>query len=67
MKNTILNLKRAAAGLTVAVVSAQSHAALPTEVTTAMGDAATDGAALAVLGLLIVIAIAAVKYLRSAK
>lgn len=67
MKNTILNLKRAAAGLTVAVVSAQSHAALPTEVETAMTDAATDGAALAVMGLLIVIAIAAVKYLRSAK
>jgi len=39
-------------------------AALPAEVTTAMGDAKSDSVDLAMLGLLIIIAIAAVKYIR---
>jgi len=39
-------------------------AALPTEVSTAMEGAKTDAVALATLGLLIIIAVAAVKYLR---
>lgn len=39
-------------------------AALPAEVNTAMSDAKTDAVSLAMLGLLIVIAIAAVKYIR---
>lgn len=67
MKTTILNLKRAAAGLAVAVATAPAFAAVPAGVTTAMEDAATDGAAVATLGLLVVIAIAAIKYLRGAK
>lgn len=67
MKTTILNLKRAAAGLAVAAVASPSFAAVPSDVTTALTDAATDGAAVATLGLLVVIAIAAIKYLRGAK
>lgn len=67
MKATILNLKRAAAGLAVAAVASPSFAAVPADVTTYLTDAATDGAAVATLGLLVVIAIAAIKYLRSAK
>ena len=65
MKNTILNLKRAAAGLAVAVIaSAPAHAALDTAVTTQMDDAKTDVLALGALGLGIVIAIAVYKYLK---
>jgi Inovirus Coat protein B len=62
MKNLKHALKfGAAAG---ALAAGNAFAALPAEVTTAMGDAKTDAVALAVLGLLIVIAIAAVKYIK---
>lgn len=61
-------LKKIGVGAAVVVATVgQAHAELPTEVTTKMGDAATDGAAMATLGLLVIIAIAAVKYLRGAK
>lgn len=65
MKNIILNMKRAAAGLAVAVIaSAPAHAALDAAVTTQMDDAKTDVLALGALGLGIVIAIAVYKYLK---
>jgi len=67
MKKSILFMKRAATGLAVAAVASPSFAAVPADVTAALTDAATDGATVATLGLLVVIAIAAVKYLRSAK
>lgn len=55
-------------GVVLATVAAgNAMAALPAEVTTAMGDAKTDAVSLATLGLLIVIAIAAIKYLKGAK
>lgn len=55
-------------GAVLATVAAgNAMAALPAEVSTAMGDAKTDAVALATLGLLIVIAIAAIKYLKGAK
>jgi len=65
MKNTILNLKRAAGALAVAVIaSAPAHAALDTAISTQMDDAKTDVLALGALGLGIVIAIAVYKYLK---
>ena len=55
-------------GAVLATVAAgNAMAALPAEVNTAMETAKTDAVALATLGLLIVIAIAAIKYLKSAK
>lgn len=62
MKNIVKVL-----GTSSLVVSGFASAAVPAEVTTALTDAATDGAAVATLGLLVVIAIAAIKYLRGAK
>lgn len=62
MKNIVKAL-----GTSSLVVSGFASAAVPPEVTTALTDAATDGAAVATLGLLVVIAIAAIKYLRGAK
>ena len=41
-----------------------AHAAVPAGLTTAMEDGATDAAAVAVLGLLIVIGVAVVKYMK---
>lgn len=52
--------------LPLAFVGAPAFAAVPADVTTALTNAATDGAAVATLVLLVVIAIAAVKYLRRA-
>ena len=53
--------------LLASVAAGNAMAALPTEIDTAMTTAKEDAKALAILGLLIVIAIAAIKYLRSAK
>ncbi|UZR29440.1 major capsid protein [Methylococcus mesophilus] len=52
------------AGLTVAAGNAM--AAVPTEVTTALSDAQTDGTKVAGLVLVVIIAIAAFKYIRKA-
>lgn len=61
-------LKKLGVGAAVVVATVgQAHAELPAAVTTAMTDAATDGAAMATLGLLVIVAIAAVMYLRRAK
>ncbi|WP_043311467.1 major capsid protein [Pseudomonas sp. ML96] len=66
MKQRFQTLKRsigaaAAAGL---LMTQQAYAALPEAVETEMATAKTDAVELATLGLLIIIAIAAVKYLR---
>lgn len=67
MKKSILFMKRAAAGLAVAAATSPAFAAIPTEVETKMTEAAVDGAGMATFGLLVIVAIAAVKYLRGAK
>lgn len=67
MKKSILFMKRAAVGLAVAAATSPAFAAIPTEVETKMTEAAVDGAAMATFGLLVIVAIAAVKYLRGAK
>lgn len=66
MKQHFQLLKRSigAAAASGLLMAHQAHAALPTEVETEMAAAKTDAVALATLGLLIIIAIAAVKYLR---
>ena len=61
------NMKqRVVYGSGLAGLSGSAMAAVPVEVTTAMGDAATDGAAMGTLALLVVVAIAAIKYLKRA-
>lgn len=50
----------------VALAPLSAFAAVPTEVTTALGDAKTDSAAVAGLALVVIIAIAAFKYMRRA-
>lgn len=54
------------AGVTVALAPMSAFAAVPTEVTTALTDAKTDALAVAALALIIVIAIAAFKYMKRA-
>lgn len=56
----------AAAAVSATAVAVPAHAALPDGVTTAIGDAQTDGVALAGLVLAVIIAIAAFKYIRRA-
>ncbi|GAA4492865.1 major capsid protein [Pseudaeromonas paramecii] len=59
---------RVATGAAVALMTAApAFAELPTEVSTQMAETKTDAATMGGLGLVIVIAIAAFKYLRSAK
>lgn len=41
-----------------------AQAAVPTNVSTAMTDGATDAAAVAALGLLVVLGVAVIKYMR---
>lgn len=41
-----------------------AHAAVPTNVSTALTDGATDAAAVAALGLLVVLGVAVIKYMR---
>lgn len=48
------------------LVSGASVAAVPVEVTTAMTDAKTDALAIAALALIIIISLAAFKYMRRA-
>ena len=54
------------AGLALAAAGA-AHAAVPAEVTSAIGDMKSDGTTVAVAFLVAAIAIAAIKFLRSAK
>lgn len=63
-KTLVRNIGASAALGALAVQSA--HAALPTEVTTALDDAKVDGVAVAGIVLTIIIAIAAFKYVRRA-
>lgn len=62
------NLKRSlGAAAAIGVLSIQqAHAALSTDVTTALDTAKTDGVAIGGLVLAVIIAIAAFKYLRRA-
>ncbi|PKM26729.1 MAG: hypothetical protein CVV09_05000 [Gammaproteobacteria bacterium HGW-Gammaproteobacteria-13] len=50
----------------LALSAGQAFAAVPTEVTTALGDAKADGLTVAGLVLVIIIAIAAFKFIRRA-
>lgn len=50
--------------LPLAGLIGSAHAAVPANVTTAMTDGATDAAAVAALGLLVVLGVAVVKYMR---
>lgn len=54
------------AGVVVATASGigSAFAAVPANVSTAMTDGATDAAAVAALGLLVIIGVAVVKYMR---
>ena len=56
--------KVAALGTALVLSGGQVFAAIPADVTTDMAAGKTDAAAVAVLGLLIVIAIAVVKYMK---
>jgi hypothetical protein len=53
-----------AALASLAVVGAPAFAAVPTEVTTALGDMKTDALAVAALVLVAIIAVAAFKFMR---
>lgn len=50
----------------LSVMAGSAFAAVPTEVSTALGDAKTDATTVAGLALVIVIAIAAIKYMKRA-
>lgn len=56
--------KAAATGTGLVVMTGNAMAAVPAEVTTALGDAKTDTLAVAGLSLVIIIAVAAFKYMR---
>lgn len=58
--------KVVAVGTGLAVTTGQAFAAVPADVTTAMTDAKTDSLAVAALALIIVISIAAFKYMKRA-
>lgn len=51
-------------GATLATLAASSFAAVPAEVTTAIGDMKTDGLVVATAVLVAVIAVAAIKFIR---
>jgi hypothetical protein len=63
---TFKNSLKYGAGLALAAAGA-AHAAVPAEVTSAIGDMKSDGTTVAVAFLVAAIAIAAIKFLRSAK
>jgi len=46
--------------------SLSAYAAIPTEITTALGDAKTDVAGVATLALIVLVALAAIRYMRRA-
>lgn len=64
MKSMFKKLSLGVASL--AATTGSAFAAVPTEVSTALGDAKTDAVAVAGLALVIVIGIAAIKYMRRA-
>jgi|GEM_PF-3272215 len=47
-------------------LSMQAYAAVPTEITTALGDAKADVASVATLALIVLVALAAIRYMRRA-
>lgn len=58
--------KIAAVGTGLAITTGQALAAVPADVSTAMADAKTDSLVVAGLALVVVIAIAAFKYMKRA-
>lgn len=59
-------MKRNLSLLAVLAAPASAFAAVPANVTTALGDALTDSTTVAGLALIIVVAIAAFKYMKGA-
>jgi len=59
-------MKRKLVALAALASPIAAHAAIPANVTTALGDALTDATGVAALALIIVVGIAAFKYMRSA-
>lgn len=66
MKKSILFVKRAASGLAVAAITAPAFAAVPKEVTDKLTETGTDSAAIGAAVLVVIIGIAAWKYMRRA-
>ena len=64
---TINNLKKGAAGAVLALGGASAFAAVPASITTAIADMQTDGVTVATAFVVASIAVAAIKFLRSAK
>lgn len=62
-KNRFTALK-AGFGTSAAVIGSAAHAAVPSNVSTALTDGLADASAVAALGLIIVVAIAVFKYMR---
>jgi hypothetical protein len=58
--------KRFAPVAAMTVAAGSASAAVPESVTTALGDAATDGASVAGLVLVVIVGIAAFKYMQRA-
>lgn len=57
----------AVAGAGISSLVGQAHAAVPADVTTAISDMKTDGITVATAFLVAILAVAAIKFLRSAK
>ena len=64
---TINNLKKGAAGAVLALGGASAFAAVPADITTAISTMQTDGVTVATAFVVASIAVAAIKFLRSAK
>lgn len=61
-----ISMLKKISGVLVALAPLSAFAAVPVEVTTAMSDAKTDSLVVAGLALVVIIAIAAFKYMRRA-
>ena len=68
LKNSLMTARNtaAAAGAGALMLAGQVHAAVPAEVTTALADAKTDGLVVAGAVLVVIISIAAFKFIRRA-
>ena len=64
---TINNLKKGAAGAVLALGGASAFAAVPADITTAISTMQTDGVTVATAFVVAAIAVAAIKFLRTAK
>lgn len=64
--NKFARFSRPALGVSLASLGASAFAAVPAEVTTALGDMKTDGVDMATLVLVAIIAVAAIMFLKKA-